>query len=73
VNSLSCIPPSLAELPLRRKTSLLLGLYEFLLRALFPMSLRDALLHPLIHMRLSGLSTLLVCPRTLIRCGPASG
>jgi hypothetical protein len=35
VNSLSCIPPSLAELPLRRKTSLLLGLYEFLLRAGF--------------------------------------
>jgi hypothetical protein len=33
VNSLSRIPPSLAELPPRRKTSLLLGLYEFLLRA----------------------------------------
>jgi hypothetical protein len=33
VNSLSRIPPSLAELPLRRKTHLLLGLYEFLLRA----------------------------------------
>ena len=33
MNSLSRIPPSLAELPLRRKTPLLLGLYEFLLRA----------------------------------------
>jgi hypothetical protein len=33
VNSLSRIPPSLAELPLRQKTPLLLGLYEFLLRA----------------------------------------
>jgi len=35
VNSLSRIPPSLAELPLRQKTPLLLGLYEFLLRAVF--------------------------------------
>jgi hypothetical protein len=33
VNSLSRIPPSLAESPLRRKTALLLGLYEFLRRA----------------------------------------
>jgi hypothetical protein len=32
---LSRIPPSLAELPLRRKTPLLLSLYEFLLRAIF--------------------------------------
>jgi hypothetical protein len=30
---LSRIPPSLAELPLRQKTPLLLGLYEFLFRA----------------------------------------
>jgi len=29
------IPPSLAELPLPEKTPLLLGLYEFLLRAHF--------------------------------------
>jgi putative ATP-dependent endonuclease of OLD family len=42
VNSLSCIPPSLAELPLRRKTSLLLGLYEFLLRATFIKALRQS-------------------------------
>jgi hypothetical protein len=33
VNSLSRIPPSLAEPPPRRKFALLLRLYEFLLRA----------------------------------------
>jgi hypothetical protein len=33
VKSLSCIPPSLAEQPPRQKPALLLGRYEFLLRA----------------------------------------